>query len=87
MWVTQDQASRVHNMTGLLAPDLKRDILGRLGSWICASMVQHSPSLYMDLGSSPLPEKKKRQQNNKEKTKSFVAFCCHSAVGKLIPKA
>lgn len=60
MWVTQDQASRVHYMTGLLVPDLKRDILGRLGSWICASMVQHSPSLYMALGSSPLPEKKKK---------------------------
>lgn len=50
---------QVHYMTGLLAPDLKRDILGRLGWWIWGSMVQHSPSLYMALGSSPLREKRK----------------------------
>lgn len=72
MWVTQDQASRVHNMTGLLAPDLKRDILGRLGSWICASMVQHSPSLYMDLGSSPLPEKKKKDSKIIKKRQNLL---------------
>lgn len=88
MWDTQGQVSRVHYVTGLLAPDMKRpDVLGRLGPWICSSMVQHSPCLYMALGSISITRKKKDSKIKEGKTKSFVAFCCHSAVGKLIPKA
>lgn len=85
---TQGQASRVHYVTGLLAPDLKHpDVLGRLGPWIYSSMVQHSPCLYMALGSISITRKKKRQQNKKRKDKVFCCILLPFSSGKINSKS